>query len=188
MSDLAHETLERHEHLEHNPEDGNARRAALVIGLLAAVLAVCDMGERSSQNAYLAHHIGASNEYAFYQARQTRALVLSQSAVVLSALPATPESQKAAADALAESKRLTEDSPRGNGSRQIQARADAEAQAREVSLHRYEWYELVTSALQIAIVLSSVSVVTRIARLTWLGAGIGLLAGALAALVATGIV
>jgi hypothetical protein len=114
--------------------------------------------------------------------------VLSQSAVILSALPPTPETQKAAADALAESKRLTEDSARGNGSQQIQARADAEARAREVSLHRYEWYELVTSALQIAIVLSSVSVVTRIARLTWLGAGIGLLAGALAALVAIGAV
>ncbi len=188
MSDLAQETLEQHEHLHHNPEDSHARRAALVIGVLAAVLAVSEMAERSSQNAYLAHHIGASNEYAFYQARQTRALVLSQSAVVLGALPATPETQKAAAAAEAEAKRLTEDSDRGNGSKQIQARADAEAKSRDVALHHYEWYEVVTSALQIAIVLVSVSVVTRIVRLVWVGAGVGVLAAALATLVATGLV
>ena len=188
MSEMAQETLERHHHLEHNPDDGNARRAALVIGVLAAVLAVSEMAERSSQNSYLAHHIGASNEYAFYQARQTRALVLTQSAATVTAMASTPESQKAAADALAEARRLTEDSERGNGAKQIQARADAESRARDVALHRYEWYEIVTSALQIAIVLASVSVVTRIAAVTWLGAGIGVLAAALAALVATGVV
>ena len=188
MSDLAQDTLEQHEHLHHNPEDSHARRAALLIGVLAAVLAVSEMAERSSQNAYLAHHIGASNEYAFYQSRQTRALVLSQSAVVMRALPATPETQKAAADAEVEAKRLTDDSDRGNGSRQIQARADAEAKARDTALHRYEWYEVVTSALQIAIVLVSVSVVTRLVRLVLAGAGIGVVAAGLAVLVATGLV
>ena len=188
MSDLAQETLERHQHLHHNPEDTNARRAALVIGVLAAILAVCEMGERSSQNAYLAHHIGASNEYAFYQARQTRALVLSQSAALLAVLPSTPETQKAAVEATAEAKRLTDDSERGNGANQIQARAAAEQQARDISLHRYEMFELVTSVLQIAIVLASVSVVTRLAPITWVGAGIGLLAAALAGLVVAGIV
>ena len=88
----------------------------------------------------------------------------------------------------AEAKRLTEDSERGNGAKQIQARADAESRARDVALHRYEWYEIVTSALQIAIVLASVSVVTRIAAVTWLGAGIGVPAAGLAALVAAGVV
>ncbi len=47
---------------------------------------------------------------------------------------------------------------------------------------------MVTSALQIAIVLASVSVVTRLAPITWVGAGIGLLAAALAGLVVAGIV
>ena len=188
MSELAQETFEQHHHLHHNPEDTNARRAALVIGVLAAVLAVAEMQERSSQNAYLSHHISASDEYSFYQARLTRAMVLTQSATVLRALPPTPEIQKAEADALAESKRLTEDSDRGNGSKQVLARATGETSARDAALHHYEWYEIVTSALQIAIVLASVSVVTRIAAVTWLGAGIGLLAAGLGVLVATGLV
>ena len=188
MSDIAQETFERHEHLQHHPDDGHARRAALVIGLLAATLAVCEMAERSSQNAYLAHHIGASDEYAFYQARQTRALLLDQTAEILSALPPTAGTQKAVADAQAASKRLTEDSDRGNGAAQIQARAAAEKAERDHVLHRYEWYEIVTSALQIAIVLASVSVVTRLTRVMYLGAGLGALAAVLALMVAAGIV
>ncbi len=188
MSDLVQETFEHHEHLEHHPDDTNARRSALLIGVLAAVLAVSEMAERSSQNAYLAHHIGASNEFAFYQARQTRALVLTQSAALMTAMPQTPELQQAAAAAQAEAHRLTDDSDRGNGAKQIQARADAEGRARDGALHRYEWYEIVTSALQIAIVLASVSVVTRLAVVSWLGAGLGVLAAGLAGLVAAGLV
>lgn len=185
---MAQETLERHEHIHHNPDDGNARRAAVLIGVLAAVLAVSEMAERSQQNAYLSHHISASDAYAFYQARLTRAMVLNQSAAMLDAMPTTPQTQKAAADARTEAKRLTDDSDRGNGSKQIQARADEENRIRDAALHRYEWYEIVTSALQIAIVLASVSVVTRIKQLTWLGVGIGVLAAALAAVVAAGAV
>ncbi len=191
MSDLAQETFEQHEHLHHNPQDGNARRAALVIGVLAAVLAVAEMAERSSQNAYLAHYIGASNEYAFYQARQTRAMNLTQTASILDALPdaAGAADPKAAAKAArAESERLIADSDRGNGATQILARATAETQVRDAALHRYEWFEIVTSALQIAIVLASASVVTRIGAITWLGGGLGLLAAGLAALVAAGAV
>jgi hypothetical protein len=188
MSELAKETLERHEHLQHHPEDNHAKRAALIIGVLAAILALFDMMERSSQNAYLSHYIGASNEYAFYQARQTRALVLNQTAGLMAALPPTPETQKAAADATAESKRLTEDSERGNGAKQIQARAAAESEARDKSLHRYEWYEMVTSGLQIAIVLASVSVVTQLVPVLWVSLALGAVAAAVGVLVAAGVV
>lgn len=191
MSDveIATDALERHEHLHEAPENLHGRRAALLIGVLAAVLALCEMAERGAQNAYLAHHIGASNEYAFYQGRQARSLVLDQTATLLRALaPATPDLEKRAADAEAESLRLTEDSPRGNGLKQIQARADAENRARDVSLHRYEWFEIVTSALQIAIVLASVSVVTQWKAMAYVGAAAGAAAAALALLVVGGVV
>jgi hypothetical protein len=186
MSELVQdtrETLERHEHLSHGAPDHHGRRIALLIGVLAAVLAVCDMSERSSQNAYLAHHVSASDEFAFYQARQTRALVLNQSAILLDALPPTPQTTKAAQTARAEATRLMEDSDRGNGQRQILARATAETKARDLALHRYEWFEIVTSALQIAIVLASVSVITRIRVIAFVGAGLGLVAAGLALLV-----
>jgi Domain of unknown function (DUF4337) len=191
MSDLVQntrETLERHEHLAHETHDSHGRRIALLIGVLAATLAVCDMSERTAQNAYLAYHIAASDQYAFLQARETRALVLNQSATLLDALPATPQTATAAQAARTEALRLTADSDRGNGLHQIQARATAETKARDAALDRYEWFEIVTSALQIAIVLASVSVVTRIRSIAFLGGGLGLAAAGLALLVVAGVV
>ncbi len=190
MSDveIATDSLERHEHLKEEPKDHHGRRVALLIGIMAAVLALAEMAERSAQNAYLAHHIAVSNEFAFYQARQSRALVLNETATVLQALTTAPEAQKQAAAAQAEAKRLTEDSERGNGLKQIQARADVEGKERDESLHKYEWFEIVTSALQIAIVLASVSVVIQWRPIAYVGAAMGAVAAVVSLLVAGGMV
>ena len=47
---------------------------------------------------------------------------------------------------------------------------------REMAFHRYHWLELVVGALEIAIVLASVSVVTRIRPLAIGAAAIGIVA------------
>jgi hypothetical protein len=190
MSDveIATDSLERHEHLKEAPADHHGRRAALLIGVMAAVLAVAEMAERSTQNAYLAHHIAVSDDYAFYQARQVRALVLNQTATLLRTLGTTPDAQKQATDAQAEASRLSEDSDRGNGLKQIQARADAQGRQRDKALHKYEWFEIVTSALQIAIVLASVSVVTQWRAVVYVGAAMGGAAAVLALLIVGGLV
>ncbi len=187
--EIATESLERHEHLKHGPEDRSGRRTALLIGVLAALLAVSEMAERGAQNEYLARHISVSDDFAFYQARQLRAVMLNQTATLLQTLaPQSEPGQKAAASAQAEARRITEDSDRGNGLKQIQARSDTEAQARDHALHRYEWLEIVTSALQIAIVLASVSVVTRLLWIAYVGAAMGVAASVLALLVVTAVV
>jgi Domain of unknown function (DUF4337) len=187
--DIATESLERHEHLKEAPEDNHGRRAALLIGILAAILALSEMAERGAQNAYLAHHITVSDDFAFYQARQARALMLNQTATLLQALaPPSPEVQKAVTEAQAEAHRLTDDSERGNGLKQIQARSEAEGRLRDQALHEYEWLEIVTSALQIAIVLASVSVVTQLRKIAYLGAALGAGAVGLALLVVAGLV
>jgi hypothetical protein len=187
--DIATESLERHEHLKEAPEDYHGRRTALLIGVLAAILALSEMAERGAQNAYLAHHITVSDDFAFYQARQARALTLNQTATLLQALgPSSPEVQKAVTDAQAEAHRLTDDSERGNGLKQIQARSEAEGRLRDEALHKYEWLEIVTSALQIAIVLGSVSVVTQLPKIAYLGAAMGAVSAVLAVLVVTGLV
>ena len=55
--------------------------------------------------------------------------------------------------------------------KQIAERAKVEEEARNAAFHRYHEFELVVGALQIAIVLASVAVVTRIVALA-VGAGI----------------
>ena len=192
MSDieLARDNLERHEHLAHNPGDNHARLASVLIGVLAAGLALADMAERSAQNAYLSHHIAVSDDFAFYQARQTRAQIAGQTASLLelSSNVADDRVQKAIAEARAEARRVSDDSDRGNGLHQLQAKAEAEAKLRDRALDRYELFELVTSGLQIAIVLASVSVVTKIRVLLWVAITLGVAAGCYAGLGVAGLI
>src|SRR5580692_1833519 len=53
--------------------DGGARVVAVLIAALAATLALSEMGEKAAQNEYLTHHIQASDDWNFYQAKTIRA-------------------------------------------------------------------------------------------------------------------
>ena len=59
---------------------------------------------------------------------------------------------------------------------EIAAQARQEEQARETASHRYHGFELVVGALEIAIVLASVSIVTRISAFAIGAATIGIVA------------
>jgi hypothetical protein len=76
------------------------------------------------------------------------------------------------------SARMRDDPQGGEGMKQLAAKAKAEEADRDVAEHRYHSYEYAVGALEIAIVLASVSIVTRMRALTF-GAGV---VGALAAL------
>lgn len=169
-----------HAHEGHSPHvDTTARRIAVLIAVLAAALALADMGEKSAQNAYLTHHIAVSDDYAFFQAKNVRATTWAAQAGILANLP-----NGADAGPQAEIKRAKEtearlrDEPGGDGMKQLSERAEANKMARDEAFHRYHQFELVVGALQISIVLASVAVVTRIVALA-IGAGVvGAIAGA----------
>jgi hypothetical protein len=168
----ARESMERaHErHVEHG--DGSARNIAILISVLAAGLALAEMQEKGAQNAYMTSHIEVSDDYAFYQSKKLRANLYAQEAELLASLPnaADPAVQARIATAHATATRL-EDDEKGIGSKQLLAQAEAHKVLREQQFHRYELFEIVVGALQIAIVLASVSVVTRIKALAT-GAGV----------------
>ena len=171
----AHEAHEVH-------GDSGARRIAVLISLLAAALAIAEMQEKSAQNRYTAAHIQVSDDFAFYQAKTARMNLYTLHAETLAALPNAndPAIRKEIDDARATANRI--DTERDTGRKDILVQAEAHRQEREFYAHRYELFEIVVGALQIAIVLASVSVVTRLRSLA-LGAGaIGgcaILAGAL---------
>ena len=169
--------------------DSSARRVAVLIAVLAAVLAVAEMGEKSSQNEYLTHHIAASDAWAFFQAKNVRSAVQRTAADVMESLPnsADPAVRKRIDTARAEAARLRDDPTEGDGSKQIAEKAHAEEHLREHAFHRYHLFEIVVGALQIAIVLSSVSVVTRVLALAYGAAAIGAVAGLFGLATATGL-
>jgi hypothetical protein len=167
----AHETIE--EHASHS--DPWARGVAVLVSVLAAVLAMTEIGGKTAQNAYLTHHIALSNDWAFYQAKSQRAIIRTSEADVLASLPnaADPAVQARIKDAEAYSARMRDDPEGGEGMKQLAVTAKQQEAERDVAEHRYHSYEYAVGALEIAIVLASVSIVTRIRGLTFGAAAIG---------------
>ena len=89
MSETIEHAREGLHHAHHAPAhtDTTARRIAVLIAVLAAALALAEMGEKGAQNAYLTHHIAVSDDWAFYQAKNARATTWAAQAGILANLP-----------------------------------------------------------------------------------------------------
>jgi ADP-ribosylglycohydrolase len=193
MSESIEHAQEGIEQAHHAAEhDGNraAPRIAVLIATLAAGLALSEMAEKGAQNAYLTHHIGVSDDYSFFQAKNVRATIRDAQAILLESLPNAADPAivariKAARETEA---RLRDDPKAGDGMKQLAETARHRAEERDHAFHRYHLFETVVGALQIAIVLASVSVVTRVHWLAWTAGTIGLLAVGFGGLVALNIV
>jgi hypothetical protein len=192
MSDTIENAQEGLEHAHHAAEHGHgtgdylARNMAVIIAALAACLALTEMGEKAAQNEYLTHHISVSDTYAFLQARNVRAGTLTAAADVIESMPVIDDAaHKRVAAMRAEVARLMDD-PKGSGGRkQLLEKAKVLEAERDHAFHIYHQFERATGALQIAIVLASVSVVTRTRALSWAGGLIGGAAALYGLLVAT---
>jgi hypothetical protein len=164
-----------------------ARGIAVLISVLAAALAIAEMQEKGAQNAYMTSHIQVSDDYAFYQAKTVRSNLYVLHAETLAALPssADPAMSREIADARAMAARLDDDQVT-KGRKQLLEQAHHHEDERQRHFERYERLEYVVGALQIAIVLASMSVVTRVLTLA-VGAGVlGAGAAAVGVLVAAG--
>ena len=175
--ETARDGMERATEAHERGEVPHARRAALVIAVLAAALAIAENGAKDAQTATLTDHIAASDVWAEYQAKSVRRSVFAQTADLLSALPnaADPAVAARVAHAKQEAARMQSE-PAGKGMEQLAAEAHALERSRETHEHRYEGLEKAGGALQLAIVLVTVSVVTATRALMWGGAILGLLA------------
>ena len=186
IAEKAHETI--HEHADHT--DPWSQRVAILVSALAAALAITEVGAKSTQNAYLTHHIAVSDDWAFYQAKNLRLTVRSAEAEVLSSLPNADDAaiQGRIKDAKDYVTRAQDDPKAGDGMKQLAEKAHQQEEIRDEAFHHYHLYEYAAGVLEIAIVLSSVSVVTRIRSLAKGAALIGAAAAVLALCVAINLV
>jgi Domain of unknown function (DUF4337) len=171
----AQEGMEQAHHAAAHGGDHVARWIAVLIAALAAALALAEMGEKAAQNLYLTQHVALSDDWAYYQAKDIRAAMRSSEATLLASLPnaADPAVQARIKQAQTEEARLRDDPAGGNGMKQLNTRARERQDERDHAFHRYHQFELVVGALQIAIVLASVSVVARALPLTFTAAAVG---------------
>jgi hypothetical protein len=172
--DTAKETIERVHEDPHHHGDPNARNIAILVAVLAVALALTEIANNNAQNAYLTYHVQASDDWAFYQAKTIRSTIYAVQADTLASLPAgaDPAVRKRIDEWHGEVKRLDDDE-KSLGRKQLAAKARASETARDHAHHRYHLFETGAGALQIAIVLASASLVTRVRTLALAAAIVG---------------
>ena len=175
----AHEMIEealeeseaRHEVAEHREKTQERKfrdRASVLVGVFAVLLAIIHTAAASAQRESMLSSIEASDNFAYMQAKIVRQTVL----LSASRMPGL-ESETRAAE-LGEATRLRQPDKAGHGIGQLQAEG---TRLRQISTARAiagEGYEFGETALQVAIVLLSIAMITNSKRLLWVA---GLLAG-----------
>jgi Domain of unknown function (DUF4337) len=169
-------------------KERGARRMALLIAGLAALLAIVQtIGDNAAQDA-LKFNIDASNLWSFYQAKTIRQTSVRTAAEGLELdLEAAPPERKEASAKRLESWRATvaryESEPEtGEGRKELVVRAKEAEAARDRALATDNMYDVASAALQLAIVLASASVVIGVTWLAWAAGGLGVLGLAFAVL------
>jgi Domain of unknown function (DUF4337) len=183
---LALEALEQHEKIEAAGHQHGNKVIAVLIMVLAALLAISEMGGKNAQHVSLASNIEAANLWAFFQAKTIRMTTLRTAAEALGVLAADlPQSHEAAQQRIAKwratAERYDTEPETQEGRQELAAKAKAAEGRRDHALAAYHNFEYGSAAFQLAIVLASASLVTSMLWLAWVSGALGL-AGTLLAL------
>src|SRR5262245_15195729 len=169
----------------HGLVEGENKKIAILISVLALFLAIAETVGKSAQTDALSYNVEASNLWAFFQAktirkttRETAAeqmevdLQLARDPAVKDILSKRVENWKARA-ATYES----EPKPNGlgEGRKELMARALAAQGKRDVAMAKYHKFEYGSAAFQIGIVLASSFLITGVFHLLWGACGLGML-------------
>lgn len=163
MSEEFEHAQEHLEHAAHGHGSTAHTRAAIIIGVMAAALAITEFVAKDAQTEYLTNHIAASDTWAQYQAKSVRRAIFTAEAEVLASMPnsADPGVKKRISDALANADRM-HSQPGADGMEQLTEKAHAQEHTRDHQMHRNHTLEIASGGLQIAIVLASISVVINL--------------------------
>ncbi len=175
------ETLETHEHAE-QAAHGGRRHTALMIAVLAAALAFCEQGAQHADTRMSESAVAASDVWAEYQAKSTRANESRDLAQIAGLLPAGATGDAAAIQAKFAADITRFETDPKTGKQALAARAKGLEQARDAAHERLEAFDNAAAALQLGIVLTTASVITGSVMLVWLGGLLGLVGGVLAVL------
>jgi hypothetical protein len=155
--------------------DPHNKEIALLISVLALVLAVSETLGKSAQTSALSYNIEASNLWAFYQSKTIRRTILRTAAQEMAVHADSPKAKEQIAEWKKTAERYQNEPDTGEGRDQLEARAKAAEQKRDVARDAYHHFEVSSAAVQIAIVLASASIITAMPALAWLAGALGVL-------------
>ncbi|HEV7664925.1 MAG TPA: DUF4337 domain-containing protein [Chloroflexota bacterium] len=173
------ETREVLEHVEQAEEAAEkredfGRRAAIVVSILAALLAICSLaGSRASTEAILAQ-ARASDTWNEFQANSLKRHVNLDDAAMLRILAAgTPGEAAANTQAVALEKAVADKYQPAQD--HLMPEAQALEHERDIAESRHRGFQTAEAAFQLGIVLTSISIVARARWLLMVGAGLGVI-------------
>ena len=178
----AQETAELIEQSGHGNKQQN--RSALTISILAMVLAIASLGGSNAMKEATQENILAANAYAFYQAKSIRQTEYKLAAADIELQMAREPNMNANAKALFEKKladynktiqRYESEPETKEGKKELMVIAKENEAIRDHAMLQDPWFDYAEGALQIAIVLLSVSIVAGIPALYWAGTLLGTL-------------
>ncbi len=170
---------ERAEHREKSEERKFRDRASVLVGIFAVLLAIVHTAAASAQRESMLSSIEASDNFAYMQAKKIRETVL----LAASRMPGL-ESETRAAE-LGEATRLSQPDAAGHGMGQLRAEGSRQRQLSTAKAIASEGYEMGETALQVAIVMLSIAMITMSRQVMWMAgalAGCGLVLAGLTAL------
>ncbi|HEY4169373.1 MAG TPA: DUF4337 domain-containing protein [Reyranella sp.] len=164
------------EHIE-----GGNKKIALLVAVLAAFLAISEMGAKGSQTHALSEHIDASNLWSFFQAKTIRQTTMRTAADAIEATykdgsQQMPDGLKKQVDTWRRTAQRYETDPEtGEGRTELAARAKVKEAAREKAMSAYHMFEYGSATLQLAIVLAGAAALTSVMALALVSGGLGVL-------------
>ena len=127
-------------------------KAGLVIVIMALFMAITTYFSNSYSGAVLKNMLKATDTYAFYQSKSIK------QSIAEGQLDATTDSKRRA-ELQAKIERYESDPAKGEGKRELLARAQAYEAARDEATRHSPWLTFASMAFQLAIVLLSASII-----------------------------
>ena len=168
---------------EHGNNDPFRTRCAMLVSTLAMVLAIASLGGNNAAKETMVHNVLASNAFAFYQAKNIRQTDYKIAADDIQ-VQLAQDKLSPAAKALLEKKladyqkniaRYESEPETGDGKKELMAKAKEHEHERDHAMQQDPWFDYAEALLQIAIVLTSVAILTGVRVLFWVPCGLGLL-------------
>ena len=160
------------------------RWVGVYIGVLAVLLAICNVGGANATKDATHSNIAAANTWAFFQAKNIRrnsiGLAADDLELMLAAMPAMPEEAKRKFEDKIKAYReqyrsLTTDPQKQEGLDELFVKGKLLEPERDVALRKDPYFDWSQALLQIAIVLASVYLIVGNVGLLGLSAGLGAL-------------
>ena len=166
----------------HGVVEGENKKIAILISVLALFLAVAETLGKSAQTDALKYNVEASNLWAFFQAKTIRKTTMETAAeqmevdIKLAKDPSVKEILEQRANLWKTRAARYESEPdTQEGRKELSARARTLEAKSALAMAKYHNFEFGSAAFQIAIVLASSYLITGVVYLLWGAGGLGVI-------------